>query len=194
MSSPITLLVGLGNPGAQYERTRHNAGFWFLDEVARRLGVHFNSEKRYHGELAQASGPGGKLWLLKPDTFMNRSGQAIAPLANFYKIPAEQILIAHDELDLPPGELRLKRGGGHGGHNGLRDTIAQLGSKEFLRLRLGIGHPGHSSQVTGYVLGKAPSGEQAEIDRAIDRACDELDLILQGDLPKAMNRLHSKAS
>jgi PTH1 family peptidyl-tRNA hydrolase len=192
LSSRIQLIVGLGNPGQQYEKTRHNAGFWFIDAIARAHGIALKSENKFHGEAGKGIIDGNEVWLLKPMTFMNKSGQGIAALARFYKIEAESILVAHDELDLPPGTVRLKKGGGHGGHNGLRDTIAQLGSKEFQRLRLGIGHPGHASQVTGYVLGKAPSGEQIEIERAVDKALDELSLILSGDLQKAMNRLHSQ--
>lgn len=190
MSSRIQLIVGLGNPGLQYEKTRHNAGFWFVDAIARAHGISLKSESKFHGETGKGFIDGNEVWLLKPMTFMNKSGQGIAALANFYKIDAENILIAHDELDLPPGTVRLKKGGGHGGHNGLRDTVAQLGSKEFQRLRLGIGHPGHASQVSGYVLGKAPADEQIEIERAVDKALDELSLILSGDLQKAMNRLH----
>ena len=192
MSSRIQLIVGLGNPGSQYEKTRHNAGFWFIDAIARAYGISLKSENKFHGEAGKGHIDGEEVWLLKPMTFMNKSGQGIAALARFYKIDAENILIAHDELDLPPGTVRLKKGGGHGGHNGLRDTVAQLGSKEFQRLRLGIGHPGHASQVSGYVLGKAPAGEQIEIERAVDKALDELSLILSGDLQKAMNRLHSQ--
>jgi PTH1 family peptidyl-tRNA hydrolase len=193
LSSRIQLIVGLGNPGAQYEQTRHNAGFWFVEAIARRHGGSFKSENKFHGEACKVRVDGEELWLLKPMTFMNKSGQAIASLARFYKIAPEQILVAHDELDLPPGDIRLKSGGGHGGHNGLRDTIAQLGgSRDFQRLRIGIGHPGHSSQVTGYVLGKAPSNEQIEMENAIDRALDALPLAITGELQKAMNQLHSK--
>jgi PTH1 family peptidyl-tRNA hydrolase len=193
LSSRIQLIVGLGNPGTQYEQTRHNAGFWFVEAVARRHGGSFRSENKFHGEACKVRVEGEELWLLKPMTFMNKSGQAIAALARFYKIPPEAILVAHDELDLPPGEIRLKQGGGHGGHNGLRDTIAQLGnSKDFQRLRIGIGHPGHSSQVTGYVLGRAPSDEQIEMENAIERALDVLPLAIGGELQKAMNQLHSK--
>lgn len=192
MASPVALIVGLGNPGDKYARTRHNAGFLFADEVVRRLGGSFKNDKRYFGDLATCSHGARKVWVLKPDTFMNRSGQAVAALANFYKIEPEQILIAHDELDIPPGDIRLKSGGGHGGHNGLRDSIAQLGNKEFIRLRIGIGHPGHSSEVSNYVLSRAAPDEQIEIERAVDRAIDELETILDGDLQKAMNRLHGK--
>jgi PTH1 family peptidyl-tRNA hydrolase len=193
LSSHIQLIVGLGNPGPQYERTRHNAGFWFVEAIARRHGGSFKSESKFHGEACKVHLEGKELWLLKPMSFMNKSGQAIAALARFYKIPPEGILVAHDELDLSPGDIRLKSGGGHGGHNGLRDTIDRLGgSRDFQRLRIGIGHPGHSSQVTGYVLGKAPADEQREMEDAIDRALDVLPLAISGELQKAMNRLHSK--
>ena len=192
MSSRIQLIVGLGNPGQQYEKTRHNAGFWFIDAIARSHNISLKSEAKFHGEAGRGIIDGSEVWLLKPMTFMNKSGQGIAALARFYKIAVEQILVAHDELDLPPGTVRLKQGGGHGGHNGLRDTIAQMGSKEFQRLRLGIGHPGHASQVSGYVLSKAPATDQALVEGAIDKALDNLPLILSGDLQKAMNRLHSQ--
>jgi PTH1 family peptidyl-tRNA hydrolase len=193
LSSRIQLIVGLGNPGAQYEQTRHNAGFWFVDAIARRHNGQLKSENKFHGEACKVRVDGEELWLLKPMTFMNKSGQAIAALARFYKIPPEGILVAHDELDLPPGDIRLKTGGGHGGHNGLRDTINQLGgSRDFQRLRIGIGHPGHSSQVTGYVLGKAPADEQREMEAAIDRALQVMPLAIDGELQKAMNQLHSK--
>jgi len=193
LSSRIQLIVGLGNPGTQYEQTRHNAGFWFVEAIARRHDGSFKSENKFHGEACKVRVEGVEIWLLKPMTFMNKSGQAIAALARFYKISPEEILVAHDELDLPPGDIRLKTGGGHGGHNGLRDTISQLGgSRDFQRLRIGIGHPGHSSQVTGYVLGKAPSNEQIEMENAIDRALEVLPLAINGELQKAMNQLHSK--
>ena len=192
MSSRIHLIVGLGNPGAQYEQTRHNAGFWFVEAVARRLGGNFKSEGKFHGEVCRLHLGSEELWLLKPMTFMNKSGQAIAALSRFYKIAPDAILVAHDELDLPPGDIRLKLGGGHGGHNGLRDTIAQLGTRDFQRLRIGIGHPGHSSQVTGFVLGKAPANEQQQIETALDCALDVLELAVSGEMQKAMNQLHSK--
>lgn len=192
MSSRIQLIVGLGNPGQQYERTRHNAGFWFIDAIARTHGINLKSENKFHGEVGKGRIDGEEVWLLKPMTFMNKSGQGIAALARFYKIDAENILIAHDELDLAPGTVRLKKGGGHGGHNGLRDTVAQLGTKEFQRLRLGIGHPGHASQVSGYVLSKAPAIDQALTEGAIDKALDSLSLIVSGDLQKAMNQLHTQ--
>lgn len=192
MSSPLALIVGLGNPGREYEETRHNAGFFFVDELARREGGSFRREAKFHGEVCKVQIAGQTIWLLKPDTFMNRSGQAVAALARFYKIPPESILVAHDELDLEPGTVRLKKGGGHGGHNGLRDIVAKFGSKDFWRLRLGIGHPGHSSQVTGYVLGKPSAAERQLLDEVIQRCLDELAAIVSGEHQQAMNRLHSK--
>jgi PTH1 family peptidyl-tRNA hydrolase len=192
LSSRIQLIVGLGNPGPQYEKTRHNAGFWFVDAIARAHNISLKPETRFHGEAGKGLIDGTEVWLLKPMTFMNRSGQGVAALARFYKIDAEQILIAHDELDLPPGTVRLKQGGGHGGHNGLRDTIAQLGSREFQRLRLGIGHPGHASQVADYVLTKPSGSDRQRIEEAVEKALDNLSLIASGDQQKAMNRLHSQ--
>ena len=187
----IDLIVGLGNPGAQYEQTRHNAGFWFVDEIARLKGAHFRPEAKFSGDVCKVAVEGRDIWLLKPDTFMNRSGQAVQKLASFYKIPVDQILVAHDELDLEPGTARLKTAGGHGGHNGLRDTIAHLG-KDFQRLRIGIGHPGHRDQVTDYVLHRASKEEQIAIDNAIDDALRVLPLLAEGSWEKAVHRLHSK--
>ncbi len=193
MSSRIELIVGLGNPGSQYEQTRHNAGFWFVEALARQHGASFKSETKFHGEACKICVGAHDVWLLKPMTFMNRSGQGIAALARFYKIEPANILVAHDELDLPPGDIRLKLGGGHGGHNGLRDTIDKLGNtRDFQRLRIGIGHPGHSSQVTGYVLGKAQADEQRLMEDAIDAALKVMPLAIAGELQKAMNELHSK--
>lgn len=191
MSVVVALIVGLGNPGAQYEETRHNAGFWFVEQVAREYGEVFRSEAKFHGEVTKVMVAGQQVWLLKPSTFMNRSGQAIAALARFYKIPLEKILVVHDELDLAPGTARLKKGGGHGGHNGLRDTIAHMGGKDFMRLRLGIGHPGHAKQVSNYVLSRATADEQRAIDESLDRALAVLPKVVKGDFQKAMNTLHS---
>ncbi len=187
----IRMIVGLGNPGNEYEKTRHNAGFWFIDRLISQHNLTLKSETKFLGDIAKFNSPFGSVWLLKPTTFMNRSGQSIARLAHFYKINPEQILLVHDELDLPPGSVKLKKSGGHGGHNGLRDMIAQLG-KNFYRLRLGIGHPGSKEQVVGFVLGKTPKSEQLLIDSAIDKAIDSIELIVQGDMQKAMNQLHSK--
>ena len=187
----IDLIVGLGNPGTKYEQTRHNAGFWFVEEIARLKGAHFRPENKFSGDVCKVVLEGREIWLLKPTTFMNRSGMAIKQLASFYKIPTENILVAHDELDLEPGTARLKIGGGHGGHNGLRDTIAQIG-KEFNRLRIAIGHPGHRDQVSDYVLHRASQDEQISIDNSIDDALRVLPLLAEGSWEKAMHRLHSK--
>ncbi len=192
MGESISLIVGLGNPGAQYEPTRHNAGFWFLDEIARRAGEPFRIETKFHGEVVKAHIGGAAVWLLKPSTFMNRSGQAVAAVANYYKIDVDSILVAHDELDLPPGQLRLKQGGGHAGHNGLRDIIAHLG-KDFYRLRIGIGRPPQAGRpVADYVLGSPGKGERQEIDDAVDDAERCVDLMVKGEFSKVMNRLHSR--
>ena len=191
MSAQIDIIVGLGNPGNEYANTRHNAGFWFVDEVARQFGGNFKSEKKFNGEVARAVVHGRDIILLKPMTYMNLSGQALQPLMNFYKVKLENVLVAHDELDLPVGSIRLKQGGGHGGHNGLRDIIANCGGNNFQRLRIGIGHPGDKSRVTGHVLKKADSEDQQAIEDCIKRAMDELDLIVNGDSQKAMQKLHS---
>jgi len=190
MSQKIQLIVGLGNPGSQYEDTRHNAGFWFVDELARKNGSIFKTNKKYHGELCEINFSGETVRLLKPSTFMNRSGQSVASLANFFKIPAENILVAHDELDFPVGKIKLKLGGGHGGHNGLRDIIAQLGNKNFMRLRIGIDHPGSSDLVTGYVLGKPQKKERDLITASLDNAVAICDLLVKGDIQKATQTLH----
>ncbi|MCP3852837.1 MAG: aminoacyl-tRNA hydrolase [Gammaproteobacteria bacterium] len=188
----IQIIAGLGNPGNEYEKTRHNAGFWFIDQIINHYNLILKTESRFSADIAKLSTSSGNIWLIKPMNFMNRSGQSIAQLARFYKIPAEQILVVHDELDLSPGTVKLKKGGGHGGHNGLRDTISQLGSKDFYRLRLGIGHPGSKEQVVGFVLGKTPKSEKTLVDAAIDKAIDSIEPILQGDMQKAMNQLHAK--
>ncbi len=190
-SNNIQLIAGLGNPGNEYEKTRHNAGFWFIDQLTCHYNLTLKSEAKFLGDVAKLNTPSGNVWLLKPATFMNRSGQSIARLAQFYKIKAEQILIVHDDLDLAPGTVKLKQGGGHGGHNGLRDSIAQLGNN-FYRLRLGIGHPGNKEQVVGFVLGKTPQNEKSLIESSIDKSIDSIELILQGDMQKVMNQLHSK--
>jgi len=190
-SVTINLIVGLGNPGSKYEQTRHNAGFWLVEEIARLKGAHFRPETKFSGEVCKLVLEGRDVWLLKPDTFMNRSGLSVHKLASFYKIPVENILVAHDELDLEPGTARLKSAGGHGGHNGLRDIIAQMG-KEFHRLRIGIGHPGHRDQVSDYVLHRASKDEQIGIDNSIDDALRVLPLLAEGSWEKAVHRLHSK--
>ncbi|BCO32861.1 peptidyl-tRNA hydrolase [Thiohalobacter sp. COW1] len=192
--SAVALIVGLGNPGAKYDQTRHNAGFWFLDGLARRFHCTLNPENRFQGEAGRCDIDGADCRLLKPTTFMNRSGQSVAALAGFFKIPPEAILVVHDELDLEPGTVRLKRGGGHGGHNGLRDLIGALGSREFLRLRVGIGHPGHRDDVVNYVLNKPSSDDRIAIDAAIESALLEVPRIVNGDLEAAMNALHRRPS
>ncbi len=191
MSERISLIVGLGNPGAQYEPTRHNAGFWFLDRIAEQCGTPFRIESKFHGAVAKITVSGEAVWLLKPTTFMNRSGQAVAALASYYKIPVESILVAHDELDLPPGQVRLKQGGGHAGHNGLRDIIAHQG-REFHRLRIGIGRPLQSGRpVTDYVLGSPSQSDRAAIEEILDDSERSLEKIVTGEMQQAMNRLHS---
>jgi len=189
---PIRLIVGLGNPGAGYERTRHNAGFWFLDELARHHAGSFRGNAGYQGETCRLSIGGQGIWLLKPMTFMNRSGGSVAALARFFKFPPETLLVAHDELDLPPGTVRFKRSGGHGGHNGLRDIHAQLGSGDYRRIRIGIGHPGHAREVTDYVLQRPSDQDRELIEAAVDAAVQELPLIVAGEYAAAMNTLHGR--
>ncbi len=188
----IRLIVGLGNPGQAYEGTRHNAGAFFVLELARRAGVSLSTESKFFGDTARITLGRHDVRLLIPATFMNRSGKAVAAMANFYRIAPEEILVAHDELDIAPGQARFKQGGGHGGHNGLRDIIPALGgSNGFHRLRVGIGHPGHASKVSGYVLSKPSVSDRQAIDAIIDEAADALPLLLDGDAVKAMTRLHS---
>jgi PTH1 family peptidyl-tRNA hydrolase len=187
----IVLIAGLGNPGAQYEQTRHNAGFWFVDRIARLKGAQFRPDNKFSGDVCKVNLEGRDVWLLKPGTFMNRSGQAVQKLASFYKISPAQILVVHDEIDLEPGTAKLKTGGGHGGNNGLRDIIAHLG-KDFHRLRIGIGHPGHKDQVADYVLHRAGREDQQAIDEAIDDALRALPILMEGSWEKAVHRLHSK--
>lgn len=188
------LIIGLGNPGRDYEDTRHNAGFFFVDALARDLGASFSTHPKFFGDVARARVNGADLWLLKPATFMNRSGMSVAAVANFYKIPPEAMLVAHDELDLSPGDVRLKVGGGHGGHNGLRDMIKALGTQQFARLRLGIGHPGDRNRVADFVLHAPGKAERDALDEAIVRALRVMDLVLADKLPLAMNKLHTKGS
>lgn len=189
--SEIKLIVGLGNPGREYEGTRHNAGFWWVDEFARSHQCLFKAEGKFHGLAARGQVHGHELFLLKPQTFMNVSGRAVGALTQFYKIAPPHILVVHDELDLPPGSAKLKLGGGHGGHNGLKDIIAHLGTRDFWRLRLGIGHPGERADVADYVLNSPRREEQVLIDEAMQRAQNVASLIVEGKLEAAMLKLHS---
>lgn len=191
---PPRLIVGLGNPGSEYAKTRHNAGFWFCERLARVLGVNLANESRFHGMVGQMRGHvrADGIWFLLPQTYMNRSGQAVAALTRFYRIEPADILVVHDELDLPPGSLRLKFGGGLGGHNGLKDITAHLGTQDYWRLRVGIGHPGDRDEVVNYVL-KPPRREEGEaIDAALDRALAAWPWLSSGDWPAAMQKLNSK--
>ena len=189
--SVIKLIAGLGNPGLKYDKTRHNAGFWFVDELARRFSGSFKLETKFSGECCKVEIAGVSVWLLKPNTFMNRSGLSVKQLSSFFKISPEQVLVVHDELDIGPGAIRLKSGGGHGGHNGLRDTHAQIG-KEYWRLRVGIGHPGEASKVADYVLSRPSVNDDIEINNSIDRAVAEIERIILGDMQKVMNTLHTQ--
>ena len=189
-SAPVRLVVGLGNPGAEYTETRHNAGFWFCERLADELGVRFSPESRFHGLAANARSAG--VWLLMPQTFMNRSGQSVGALARFYRIAPSEILVVHDELDIPPGQLRLKFGGGLGGHNGLKDTSAHLGTNDYWRLRIGIGHPGDRNEVVKFVLKPPRREEREEIDAAIDRALSAWPLLAGGNWTAATTRLNTR--
>jgi peptidyl-tRNA hydrolase, PTH1 family len=192
LTAAIKLIVGLGNPGNDYRGTRHNAGADFVEALARACGASLQSEGKFFGLTSRITLAGHDLRLLIPTTFMNRSGQAVAAMATFYKIAPQEILVAHDELDIPAGQARFKLGGGHGGHNGLRDIVPALGNQQdFHRLRIGIGHPGHASKVTGYVLGRPGAADRERIDQSIDEAIAALPLLLAGDSTRAMTRLHS---
>ena len=188
----IKLIVGLGNPGTEYEQTRHNVGFWFLDELATQWRVSFKHEKKFFGDVVRAAYTGEEVWLLKPDSFMNRSGQAVAALAQFYKIKPEEVLVVHDELDIVCGRIKFKLGGGNGGHNGLKDIQVKLGTPNFYRLRLGIDHPGDKNLVVGYVLNKPSAADREKIDESIEKSIQSLPDILLGDFEKAMRYLHGK--
>ena len=190
--SHIKLIVGLANPGAEYAQTRHNAGAWYVEELARVNNVQLVAESKYFGLAARVTINHRDVRLLIPTTFMNLSGKSVSALANFFRILPEEILVAHDELDMPPGVAKFKLGGGHGGHNGLKDIISSLANdKGFHRLRIGIGHPGDKNRVSGYVLGKAPANEQELITAAIDEAVRATDVLYKENMAKAMTRLHS---
>ena len=188
MSAP-RLIVGLGNPGPEYAETRHNAGFWLCERLAHRLGAELKRESRFHGLAGRTR---EQVWLLLPQTYMNRSGQAVAALAGFYRIPPAEMLVLHDELDLAPGVLRLKFGGGLGGHNGLKDIVAHLGTQDFWRLRIGIGHPGDRNEVVDYVLKRPRVEERSLIDAALERALDAWQVVAIGDYPAAMQKLNTR--
>ena len=185
------MIAGLGNPEERYAKTLHNAGFWFVDELARRAGATFKYEKRFDAEICKIDIGGNDVWLAKPQSYMNLSGGPIRGMLDYYRLSVSQLLVAHDEIDLEPGVVKLKKGGGHGGHNGLRDTIRHCGA-DFLRLRLGVGHPGHKDQVTNYVLKKASSDVEAAILRNVDGAADVMPLLVQDGLNAAMKKLHTK--
>jgi len=187
----IRLIVGLGNPGREYETTRHNVGFLWVDELARLQKLHFKSEAKFHGLTARGQLHGHEVLLLKPQTFMNVSGRSVGATVQFYKIAPEEMLVVHDELDLPPGVARLKMGGGHGGHNGLKDIIAHLGSKDFWRLRLGIGHPGDRNEVADYVLSDPRREERELLEDAMQQAQNVAHLVIEGKTEAAMLKLHS---
>lgn len=192
LSPGIKLIVGLGNPGAEYEKTRHNAGAWFVEALAQKAKTNLSSNKKFHGLYSSTTLDGQESHLLIPTTFMNLSGQAVQAVANFYKISPEQVLVAHDEIDLPVGDIRLKFDGGHGGHNGLRDIISHLGTNKFHRLRIGVGHPGNSKLVHDYVLHPPKKPEKELIENAIQDSEKILPLLLSGEFQKAMMALHTK--
>lgn len=192
MPSALRLIVGLGNPGPDYSETRHNAGFWFCERLARALNVSFARESRFHGGVAKCRLASADFFLLMPQTFMNRSGQAVQALAHFYRIAPAEMLVVHDELDLPPGQLRLKFGGGLGGHNGLKDITAHLGTQDYWRLRVGIGHPGDKNDVVNYVLKPPRKEEAAEIDAALDRALLAWPLLAKSDFNAAIQKINAR--
>ncbi len=191
MTTHLTIIAGLGNPEARYERTLHNAGFWFVDELARRDRTQFKYEKRFDADICRVKIAGNDVWLAKPQSYMNLSGGPVRALLDYYRLSADQLLVAHDEIDLPPGTVRLKLAGGHGGHNGLRDLIQHCG-RDFMRLRLGVGHPGHKDQVTGYVLKKASSDVESAILKNVDEAADVMSILAEIGLNAAMKKLHTK--
>ena len=188
----IRLIAGLGNPGPDYAATRHNAGFWFVDALADRLRVSLSPERGYSGMAVRASVAGRPVWLLEPTTFMNLSGKSVAALARFFKIEPNEILVAHDELDLMPGQVKLKLGGSHAGHNGLKDIHAQLGSGDYWRLRIGIGHPGVKSEVINYVLKKPSPEHRVEIEKSIEQALSGIDLVLDGEMERAAMKINAR--
>jgi PTH1 family peptidyl-tRNA hydrolase len=190
----MKLVAGLGNPGRKYQATRHNAGFWWVERLAESARATLRAEARFHGRTGRLAPPDGDAWLLLPETFMNHSGRAVAALASFYRLAPDQILVVHDELDLPPGTVRLKKGGGTGGHNGVSDIASHLGTKDFWRLRIGIGHPGVRDEVIDYVLCPPRAEERSAIDDSIERSLELWPLLAEGDTEAAMLKLHTKGS
>lgn len=190
----LRLVVGLGNPGPRYQDNRHNVGFWWVDRLAERFDGRFRGENRFLGELCALDARAGEVRLLKPTTYMNRSGAAVAACARYFKVSPAAVLVVHDELDLPSGVVRLKQGGGHGGHNGLRDIVSALGSADFWRLRIGIDHPGHKDQVTDYVLHRPSQAQQQAIEAAMDLALDRFEDLSRGRFAQAMNSLHARSA
>jgi PTH1 family peptidyl-tRNA hydrolase len=189
----LSIIAGLGNPEEKYERTLHNAGFWFVDAVARKYGGDFRYEKKFDAECCKVSISGSDIWLLKPQSYMNQSGGPVRAALDYYRLNAKHLLVAHDEIDLPPGTVRLKQGGGHGGHNGIRDVMQHCG-KDFMRLRIGVGHPGEKDKVTGYVLKRASTSIAAAVEKNVDDALDVMPLLIEGGLNAAMKALHTKPS
>ena len=190
----MKLVAGLGNPGRKYEVTRHNAGFWWAERLAQQTRVSLRTDARFHGRLAKLAPPHGEAWLLLPETYMNLSGRAVAALVSYYRLPLDRVLVVHDELDLPAGTVKLKKGGGTGGHNGVSDVAAHLGSKDFWRLRIGIGHPGMRDEVLDYVLQPPRAEERDLIEAAIDRSLEVWPLIAESKMEAAMLKLHTKSS
>ena len=192
----IQIIAGLGNPGPEYETTRHNAGFWFVDNLAQRLNVSFNRDRSFNADVAKAKVAGSDVWLIKPQTYMNRSGQSVAALMRFYKLTAEQLLVVHDELDLMPGVIKMKKGGGTGGHNGLKDIQAHLSTSDWWRLRIGNGHPRELNlvqEVADFVLHKPSKEHLSEIEKAIERGLDVMPQLLSGEVARAVAQLHTTA-
>jgi PTH1 family peptidyl-tRNA hydrolase len=191
MSGHLSVIAGLGNPEDRYERTLHNAGFWFVDALAKKYGADFRVEKRFDAELCRIKIAGGEVWLVKPQSFMNLSGGPVRSVLDYYRLSTDKLLVAHDEIDLPPGTVRLKKGGGHGGHNGIRDVIGHCGA-DFMRLRLGVGHPGDKDRVTGYVLQQASRQIESDVMRNIDEAMQVIPMLVEGGLNAAMKELHTQ--
>ena len=187
----LSIIAGLGNPEDKYERTLHNAGFWFVDAVARKYGGQFRYEKKFDAEICKVGIAGSDVWLVKPQSYMNHSGQPVRGVLDYYRLNPRHMLVAHDEIDLPPDVIRFKQGGGHGGHNGIRDVMAHCG-KDFMRLRIGVGHPGEKDQVTGYVLKRGSSDVEAAVEKNIDAALDVIPLLMDDGLNAAMKELHTK--